>query len=369
MSYQLQQENFAAFFNCPFQIYGENSRYISPYKSDLRRFLDHEKNPLFKKFGARTYFTVHQADQVLGRIVAHIHTSSNERHSLSRSYFGFFDCTDDPLVAKLLLGAAEDWGRKQGCHEIAGNFNLTAMQQMGVVTDGFDSTPYIDQLYTPPQIYRLLETNGYERFFPMTTFEVPLTGFDPHCVLSSKSEALLKDLEIHFEKPQRRHFSRLMREACYVLNEGFNQNPMFVPLSDAEFYFQSKEMLWFMDPNTALVARVDNRPVGVIISLPDLNPLLKESRSRMNWRTPYCFLKHRAQNRRACLIFGSVVPNFQVRGLGSVLLFKILGCLVAAGYKSVGITWIADYNKPMLRLVEKLGGRPMHRLHLYRKPL
>ncbi|ECI7685924.1 hypothetical protein E0668_23935 [Salmonella enterica subsp. enterica] len=39
------------------------------------------------------------------------------------------------------------------------------------------------------------------------------------------------------------------------------------------------------------------------------------------------------------------------------------------GYKTFGITWIEDSNKPSLRQVEKLGGRPLHRLYLYRRDL
>ena len=43
----------------------------------------------------------------------------------------------------------------KGLPEIAGNFNLTAMQMVGVVTDGFEHAPYIDMMWSPPHIARL----------------------------------------------------------------------------------------------------------------------------------------------------------------------------------------------------------------------
>ena len=41
----------------------------------------------------------------------------------------------------------------------------------------------------------------------------------------------------------------------------------------------------------------------------------------------------------------------------------------AAGYESVGGTWISDENPASLRQVEKMNGRWLHTLHLFRKAL
>jgi hypothetical protein len=183
---ELREGDFAAFFEAPFRAYGADSLYVSPARSDLLRFLDERKNPLFARFGARRFYTVHEGGAPIGRIVAHVHRTSNERHGLRRSFFGYFDCADDREAAQRLLAAAEEFGRAQGCEEIAGNFNLTAMQQCGVVTDGFESQPYTDQMYNPPHVPALLEACGYERFFPMRTIEVDLARLDPETLLGPR---------------------------------------------------------------------------------------------------------------------------------------------------------------------------------------
>ena len=162
MSLSIEQNNFEAFFDAPFAAYGSDASYVSPLKSDLKRFLDDQANPFFTAGkGALQYFTAHRNGRVIGRITAHEHGASNELHDWKRGYFGYFDCVDDAEAARALLEAAENWCRARGLTRILGNFNLTAMQQIGVMTDNFDRPPYLDLVYSPPHIARLLEENGY----------------------------------------------------------------------------------------------------------------------------------------------------------------------------------------------------------------
>jgi hypothetical protein len=51
------------------------------------------------------------------------------------------------------------------------------------------------------------------------------------------------------------------------------------------------------------------------------------------------------------------------------MLYRVLTNLRTAGYEKLGITWVADVNAASLRQVEKLGGKRLHRLHLFRKAL
>ncbi len=39
--------DFEAFFKAPFSAYGDHTNYVSPMKSDLKRFVSASSNPLF----------------------------------------------------------------------------------------------------------------------------------------------------------------------------------------------------------------------------------------------------------------------------------------------------------------------------------
>jgi len=368
-SIELREQDFASFFRVPFNVYGAASPYVSPMKSDLRRFLGTRKNPLFTGHGRGTFFTAHRAGQAVGRIVAHVHDDSNRLHNLRRAYFGYFDCADDADAAAALLDAAQTWARREGLAELAGNFNLTAMQQMGVMTEGFGGAPYTDMQFNPPHIPRLLDANGFERFFPMRTFEVDLARLDPEVLRGPRERALENSSRIEWVPLRRRTFARQMKDAMRILNEGFADNPMFVPLTRDEFMFQAQEMMWIVDDRIAMLAYEDGEPAGIIICIPDLNQFVRDTRSRIGLFTPVHYLRHVRNRRRALLVFAGVRPAFRQRGLSGALLSRCVAAMKRAGYESLGITWVSDENTPSLRQVEKMGGRPLHRLHLYRKEL
>ncbi|UTA55697.1 hypothetical protein L3D22_07845 [Lysobacter soli] len=366
---QLKERDFEAFFEAPFSAYGPDCTYVSPMKSDLRRFLAAGVNPLFPDETTFTWFTAHRDGHVLGRITAHVHPASNALYGLERAYFGYFDCADDSEAARALLGAAEDWARERGFAEIAGNFNLTAMQQIGVQTGGFEHAPYTDLACNPPHIPRLLEENGYTPFFPMSTFENRIGSIDIDSLIGPPQRAILDSPEFSFAPVTWRTIDQRMEDARVVLNDAFANNPMFVPVTAHEFHFQAKEMKWIMDPRISAVLHHRGEPAACIICIPDLNPLLRATRSRFQLSTPWHFLRHRLRRDRAVLIFSGVVGRLQGKGVNAVVLHRILGAMQRAGYRTLGGTWISDANRASLAQKVKMGAYPLHRLHLFRKDL
>lgn len=363
MTLELRAGDVKAFFDAPFNAYGDEIGYVSPLRSDLARMLDADKNPLWRAGNPYRFWTAHRGGRAIGRIVVLVHGQSNAAHGWNRAQFGFFDCADDTEAAALLLGAAEAFAREQRLTEIVGNFNLTAMQQCGVMTGGFGRPAYTDMVVGPPHIPRLLQANGFQPFFPMTTFELDLA----QAVLPS--EDAVADPAYSFAPIERRVFPARMEESRVVLNDGFAQNPMFVPLTQDEFAFQAGEMSAILDPRLSSVLMEHGRPVGTIICIPDLNGFLQATRSRIGLMAPFHFLRFRLRRRRAVIIFYSVVGDRHGRGLMGAMLARTIRRLRDARYERLGVTWIADENGASLRQMEKLGARPLHQLHLFRKAL
>jgi GNAT superfamily N-acetyltransferase len=360
----------AAAFAVSGEVYPAGSPYVPPMAADFERMFDPARNPLVTEgHGRFELFVAWRDGRPVGRIAASLHTASNARHGTRRAQFGFFDCADDPAVAAALLKAAEDFGRAAGMSEIVGNFNLTAMQQVGVVTQGFDEAPYTDMVYSPPHIARLLRANGYRETFPMTTFETDLEVLAPDSLLGPAQKAVLDDPDFAWMPITRASFAARLADARAVLNDGFRDNPMFVPTSPDEYLFQAGDMMWVIDKRISCVAHYRGEPVGVVLVIPDLNPLVRAAGGRMGLSFAWHAIRHRFANRRAVMIYQSVARALHGRGINGAMLFKVVSALKAAGYDRLGTTWIADVNRPSLRQMEKLGARPLHRLHLFAKPL
>lgn len=364
MTLELRIGDANAFFETPFACYKAADGYVSPMRSDIVRMLDAQSNPLWMAGNPFRFWTAHRDGKTVGRIVAHVHAQSNARHGTQRAQFGFFDCADDAEAAKALLDAAVAFARENGQRELVGNFNLTAMQQAGVMTGGFERKAFTDMVVNPPHVPRLLEANGFEPFFPMTTYEMDLKDVPP-----VEAPDLSEADGYRFAPIEKRVFPERMEEARIVLNDGFDRNPMFVPLTPEEFQFQAGEMSSILDPRLSSVLLHRDRPIGTVVCIPDLNGFLSATRSRIGITTPFHYLRFRLRRKRAVIIFYSVAQDWHGKGIMPAMLKRTIGALRDAGYEKLGVTWIADENAASLRQMQRLKAQPLHRLHLFRKAL
>ncbi len=363
----IKEKDIDSFFEVPFNIYKDN-HFVSLFKDDIKRFLSTE-NPLFKKGDNFTYFTAIRDDTAIGRIVVLIHHDSNLRHKLNWAYFGYFDCENSDETAGLLMSKATEWARAQKASEIVGCINFTFMQQIGVMTEGFENFPYSDQVYGPPYLPELLKKMGHESFFPMSTCEAKISDIDMTQFEKEKIKKIENDPLYEFKEVGYFGVKKFIADGCRVLNEGFDQNPFFTPITVEEFEFQAKDLMLVMDPGLTVVAYHNGRPVGITICIPDINPLLYSSKSKMGLKFFTNFLKLKLVKKRAVIIFYSVSPDFHGKGLNQAILKSVVTNLKKKGYQSLGITWIAEVNKSSLRQMDIISAKVIHRLCLFKKSL
>lgn len=356
-----------SFFEVPFNIY-KNNHFVSLFKDDIRRFLSTE-NPLFKNGDNFIYFTVFENEIAVGRIVGIIHKDSNIRHNLNWAYFGYFDCCNRLDVAKLLIDQVSAWALAKGSQEIVGNINFTFMQQIGVMKEGFENFPYSDQVYTPEYLPEFLSKLGFNSFFPMITSESEINSIDMKQFEKEKIRKIEQDPNYTFKEVGYFGIKKFMADGCKVLNEGFDKNPYFTPITLEEFEFQAKDLMLVLDPGLTVIAYYKDRPVGVIICIPDLNPLIYSVKSIFGISFFLKFIWFKLFNDRAAIIFYSVSPEYHGLGINQAILKKVVTNLKKKKYKKLGITWIADVNKSSLRQMEIIGAKTLHKLSLFKKTL
>ena len=363
----IKEKDLDSFFEVPFNIY-KSSHFVSLFKDDIKRFLSSE-NPLFRNGDNYTYFTAHESGVAIGRIVAIVHDESNKKHQLNWAYFGYFDCVDRIDVAKLLVDHVIKWSKSKGHSELVGNVNFTFMQQIGVMVEGFENFPYSDQAYTPEYLPALLKEFGFESFFPMVTSESEISKIDMKNFEKEKIKKIENDPDYTFKEVGYFGIKKFMEDGCQVLNEGFEKNPFFTAITLEEFIFQAKDLMLVIDPGLTILAYHKSRPVGVIICIPDLNPLLHAVKSKLGIMFFLKFIWFKFFNTRAVIIFYSVSPEFHGQGINQAILKKVITNLKKKKYKKLGFTWIADVNKSSLRQIEILSGKVLHRLNLFKKKI
>lgn len=247
---------------------------------------------------------------------------------------------------------------------------MTAMQEMGILLEGFDEAPVIDETYTAPYYPALLEGAGLSPVFPHTTFRIDdLSTLDGDALLEERHRAWLREGRVRVRGANSRDYDREFETLRELLNDSFYANPYFVPITDAEFDFQIGPYKRLMDPAISLVAEIDGVPCGFIVAVPDYNLVVRHMRGRMGPREILTFLRGRSRIHDACLIIMGVQRQLQGRGLMRIMQAELMGALRRRGYNRLTITWIADVNDKSLGTVRALGARPLHRLTLYEAPI
>ncbi len=364
---EIKTDRFKDFFEVPFSIY-KGSNYVSPFKDDLKRFLN-KRNPTFAGKDNFEIFTLYQGGKCIGRICAHVHGKYNSHYKSKTGFFGFFDCINDQAAANLLLDSACTWLKHKGMTEVWGNFNLTTQQPFGVMTEGFENKPYMEMLYSPKYIADLLRARGFSPDFPVTTFEIDLDNALENDLQSAKVAEILSSDDFEIRKVSKKNFKKQMAQCCELLNISFAKNPLFVPISNEEFWFQAKEMTYILDEEITQFIYHKEEVAGVVVCVPDLNPVLEKFKSRLGLGLIYNLLRLKKNKDRALLVFASVDPKFHSQGLGAAMFIRCIENLVKNGYKSLGITWVSDSNKASLAGINKLKHKKLHRLYIFKKAL
>jgi len=348
------------------EVYPAWGPWVSPLDAELRRMLDRRKNPFFRHGDGVALLATDSQGRPVGRALAHIYHRHNVRHGERAAFFGYFECRDDAATARALIDAAAAFGAQRGSTVLRGPFNMTAMQEMGVLTSGFDEPPAVDEAYTAPHYQRLLAAAGLTPVFPVTTFRVDdLSRLEPDALLGERHRALLSSGRLRVRSANLRDFVREIETIRELLNDSFYDNPHFVPITHDEFVFQIGPYKRLMDPAISLLAELDGVPCGFIITVPDFNPLLKRMQGRTGAKEILAFLRRRSRIRDAVIIIMGVPRHLQGRGIMRVLHAELVRVLLRRGYRRLTVTWIADVNAKSLATVSALGARPLHRLTLY----
>ena len=136
-----------------------------------------------------------------------------------------------------------------------------------------------------------------------------------------------------------------------------------------EFLFEANGMKMLLDPRIAWLAWKDERPVGVIIALPDANLALHAVNGRLLpfgiLRLP--FLLKRIRPIRTVML--GVVSDCRNRGLDLALVQRLVAAGLEAGYHTSEMSWVLEDNEVMLKLARNYGGELTRRYRLYRCPL
>jgi hypothetical protein len=144
-------------------------------------------------------------------------------------------------------------------------------------------------------------------------------------------------------------------------------------MTDAEFTAMGAELKQILDPDLTLVGEVDGEPIGVSITLPDLNQPLRTAYptpKTPEWLTMAKLVWNWKVMRQVTwlrvLILG-VLPEYRVRGIDALFYYETAKAAIRKGIKHAEMSWILENNDAISRPIEVMGGQVYKTYRFYEK--
>ena len=353
------------FIELPYRLHANAAQWVPPLRVERRLFLNRRLNAYFKHADAEL-FVARRDGRVVGRVSAQIDHAFNDFQGNAWGMFGFLELEEDPEALEGLLDAAGRWLRDRGRDRMVGPMDFTMNDEAGVLIEGFEREPMVKQPWHPPYYHELCEGSGLEKAVDLLMWELHISDREKVLpIIWELAGKLEPEHGIRIRHMRRRGLRRDLELFREIYNQAWSRNWGFVPYSKEDVDHYAQELQLVFDPAWFMVAEKDGEGVGVAITVPDVNQVLKRMNGRLLPLGWWRFLRKRRVIDRCRVGFLGVKPEYQHAGVAAGLYAEHFD---TAGWHRITwgeMGWILETNTAMNRGMEAMGGRVVKRYRVY----
>ena len=231
--------------------------------------------------------------------------------------------------------------------------------------------PVMFQTHNPPYYEDLLTSLGFVKAMDWHAYKLTIRNVDLEAMERRYAEIMHgQSVEIVTYNPKQ--VDRRADEIFQLFNEAWEPNWGHVPLTRRQFDDLLKMVKPCLRPELAYVLLDQDRMAGFGISLPDLNPLIKEFNGRLTFwgklRLLY-WAKYRPIHKLRAMVVGISQP-YQRRRLHLALILR--GYIYLAKHtpcEMADFSLIPANLKPWIKVILALGGERYKVFRVFEKPI
>jgi hypothetical protein len=362
-----------AFVDLVWDVYNDDPHWVPPLKDEVRGLLDPKRNPWFGH-GRAQLWVAERGGRVVGRISAQVDDLVQVHMQPGTGQWGMFEALDGEAAAAL-IATAEDWLRGQGMTRALGPISISIWDEPGLLIEGFDEPPLVMMGHHRPEYRAWIETAGYAKAKDLYTFQL-----DIRIDMIPVIERLIKSGEanprIRIRNVDKSKFHREAAIILDILNDAWSDNWGFVPLTDAEIAYAGKKLKPIIVEDLVKIAEVDGEPVAFMITIPDLNEMIRDLDGRL---FPFGWAKllwrlHKVTTRRVRVPLMGVRKSLQGGRMATQLAFMLIEftrrvCVGKYGINVGEFGWVLEDNQGMMSIAELPGAGINHTYRIYEKQL
>ena len=331
---EILEQNRAAlkpFVMLPFQLYKEDPNWVPPLiREQLRDLCDQQEGP-------RRFFLVYDGETPVARVMAGIDERLNERLNRKSGFLSLFECAQRPDYARTILDAACGYLREQGMDSVIGPSPIGIDDFCkGLLVQGFDGPPVLFNPYNPPYYADYFEKCGFKKHRDHLAYFMRMDEFDQGVMEEIVPRAKKRfGFRVEHVLWTKENEERQLQNIGRVIREAFPPEWEWNVPTYGDLRREARRMRRYYRPELTVMAYAENRPIGLVLSFPDYNQVLKKMKGRMfpiGWLW-YVFGRNKIHGCRCSLQF--VVPEYQHKGVNTAMFYEAY-----LGAKALGIQWV-----------------------------
>jgi GNAT superfamily N-acetyltransferase len=367
------RRDLRAFVKFPWQVYRGDPNWVPPLISERLEYLDPARGPFYQHADV-ALFMARQSRAVVGTVAPFVDHRRIKHLDQPEGGFGFFEVIEDYAVAERLLDAACEWLRARDMPLVRGPTSFSNNDCPGVLIEGADCPPVMLEAHTPPYYRDFLERYGMEKdhdLFAWRAFRSQigqeLERIPPE--LTRVAEVARQVANVTIRKARMENWDEEIATAHYLFDTTLRHISDHVPMTGAEFRRFADQIRPFLDPDLALFAEVEGKPVGFCVAIPDINRAL----IRLNGQLfPLGWLKINRYIRQIDVVtfkLMGVLAEYRRRGIDALLYLEAVKAVYDKGYAWLDGSVTSEYN-PMVNLIaHRLGAERYKHYRLYQMKL
>jgi hypothetical protein len=362
-----------AFVDLAWRVYENDPAWVPPLKDEVHGLITPGKNPWFEHARAQLWLA-ERGGEVVGRISAQVDDLVLEHMGPGTGQWGMFEALDGQAAAAL-VATAEDWLRREGMTRALGPFSLSIWDEPGLEIEGFSEAPTVMMGHHRPDYRTWIEAAGYAKAKDLLTYEVDIANWWDERI-ARLIEMGERNPRLKLRQVDKSRFDEEARLILNLLNDAWSDNWGFVPLTESEIAYAGKKLKPIIYNELVWVAEYDGEPVAFMITLPDINELIRDLNGEL---FPFGWAKllwrlGKPMTHRARVPLMGVAKRLQNTRLASQLAFMLIEFTRREVVKKFGVHigefgWILEDNKGMLSIAELPGARVNHRYRIYERAL
>jgi len=367
-----------AFVDLAYRLNAADPAWVPPLRMEAEELITPGKNPFFEHAEVQL-FLARRNGSVVGRISAHIDRLATAMDPVQgmgpgTGNWGLLEAEDE-AVAQALIARAESWLRERGMTRVLAPLSMSVWEEPGQLVKGFDQPPTVMMGHQPERYRDYIEALGYQPAKTLNTYELDIVNEFPP-LIQRIVQSGEKNPKIRIRQVERARFDAEAALILDILNDAWSDNWGFVPFSDTEIMYAGKKFKPIVREDLIMVAEYEGEPVAFMMTLPDLNEVIKPMGGSLfpfNWAKLLLWLrKPRVRTMRVPLM--GVRKRLQSSRLASQLAFMMIEYIRRNAVREYGATrgeigWILEDNQGMNAIAEAINSHINKSYVIYDKPL